>query len=103
MAKHGTPGILNSDLGSQFTNREYRKVLQDFHITQSMDGKSRWVDNSIIGRWFRSLMTEEIYVTEYPSLECLPKVIAAYIHQYYTIHPYEAFNYETSERTFFEL
>ena len=58
VAEHGTPEILNSDLGSPFTSREYRKVLKDFHITQSMDGKSRWADNIMIERWFQSLATE---------------------------------------------
>ena len=100
VAEHGTPGILNSDQGCQFTSREYRKVLKDFHITQSMDGKSRWADNIMIERWFRSLKTEEIYVNEYPSPKCLRKAIAAYIHQYNTIRPHEALNYETPERVY---
>ena len=100
VAEHGTPGILNSDQGCQFTSREYRKVLKDFHITQSMDGKSRWADNIMIERWFRSLKTEEIYVNEYPSPKCLRKAIATYIHQYNPIRPHEALNYETPKRVY---
>ena len=34
----GTPGILNSDQGSQFTSEPYKQLLRDLHIRQSMDG-----------------------------------------------------------------
>lgn len=29
-----------------------------------MDGKSRWADNIMIGRWFRSFKYEEAYLTQ---------------------------------------
>ena len=45
METYGTPGILNSDQGSQFTSAEYKSLLKELHIRQSMDGKSRWADN----------------------------------------------------------
>ena len=60
--KHGVPGIVNSDQGSTFTSREFKEVLKKHGIRQSMDGKSRWADNVIIERWFRSLKTEKIYL-----------------------------------------
>ena len=60
VASHGIPSILNSDQGSQFTSDDYKKLLQDYGIRQSMDGKSRWADNIMIERWFRSLKTEAI-------------------------------------------
>ncbi len=62
--KHGTPGILNSDQGSQFTSQAYTQLLRKHGIRQSMDGKARWVDNVIIERWFRSLKTEYVYINE---------------------------------------
>jgi putative transposase len=67
VAKHGTPGIINSDQGCQFTSKEYKDLLKSLQIRQSMDGKSRWADNIMIERWFRSLKTEEIYINEYHS------------------------------------
>ena len=65
--RFGTPAILNSDQGSQFTSNEYKQLLKGLHIRQSMDGKSRWADNIIIERWFRSLKTELIYINEFRS------------------------------------
>ena len=56
--KIAQPEILNSDQGSQFTSKEYRSFLKDQHVKQSMDGKSRWADNIMIERWFRSFKYE---------------------------------------------
>ena len=41
VARYGIPAILNSDQGSEFTSEEYKKLLRELHIRQSMDGKSR--------------------------------------------------------------
>ena len=48
----------NTDQGSQFTSTEYKVLLMKLQIRQSMDGKSRWADNIMIERWFRSLKTD---------------------------------------------
>ena len=45
---YGTPAILNSDQGSQFTSAEYKALLKSFGIRQSMDGKSRWADRTLV-------------------------------------------------------
>ena len=60
--KYGVPGIINSDQGCQFTSTEYKALLKKLQIRQSMDGKSRWADNIMIERWFRSLKTDLIYI-----------------------------------------
>lgn len=92
---HGIPAYLNSDQGCQFTSAEYKALLKRLHITQSMDGKSRWADNIMIERWFRSLKTEEIYVNEYANPKALRKAIAAYIQTYNTERPHEALKNQT--------
>ena len=56
--KYGIPAIINSDQGSQFTSKEYKALLRSYGIRQGMDGRSRWADNIMIERWFRSLKTE---------------------------------------------
>ena len=33
-------------------------MLEGEHITQSMDGRRRWVDNVVVERWFRTLKSE---------------------------------------------
>lgn len=44
-----------------------------------MDGKSRWADNIIIERWFRSLKTEQIYINEYGSPKEHRRLINDYV------------------------
>lgn len=79
---YGTPDILNSDQGSQFTSTEYIELLRRHGIRQSMDGKARWIDNVIIERWFRSLKVENIYINEYRSPRELRQGIACYVEVY---------------------
>ena len=60
--------------------KEARRKEADLKKTQAqMDGKSRWADNVMIERWFRSLKTEEIYLNEYPNPRALRKAISVYI------------------------
>jgi putative transposase len=98
---YGTPGILNSDQGSQFTSTEYKSLLKELHIRQSMDGKSRWADNIMIERWFRSLKTERIYINEYHNPRELRNSIREYIHSYNTFRPHQALDYATPDEVFY--
>ena len=98
--RFGTPAILNSDQGSQFTSAEYKALLLSLSIRQSMDGKSRWADNIMIERWFRSLKTELIYVNEFLSPRQLRQAIRQYVYDYNTLRPHEALDYATPEQTY---
>ena len=91
----GKPGIINSDQGSQFTSDEYKKMLKEAGVRQSMDGKSRWADNIMIERWFRSLKTEQIYPNEYNTPRELRQLINTYVKEYNNIRPHEAIGYVT--------
>ena len=100
VAHCGVPAILNSDQGSQFTGDEYKQLLRDLHIRQSMDGKSRWADNIMIERWFRSLKTECIYINEFRSPKELRRGVAAYIETYNSIRPHAALAHQTPEQVY---
>ena len=76
------PVILNSDQGCQFTSNEYMNFLKENQIRQSMDGKSRWADNIMIERWFRSFKYEEAYLTQYNNIREARKAIGKYVHTY---------------------
>ncbi len=76
------PVILNSDQGCQFTSQEYMNFLKENEIRQSMDGKSRWADNIMIERWFRSFKYEEAYLTQYNNIREARKAIGKYVHTY---------------------
>ena len=80
--KVAKPLIINSDQGSQFTSDKYIEFIRDNGIRQSMDGKSRWADNIMIERWFRSFNYKEAYLTEYANLKEARKAIGRYIYTY---------------------
>ena len=82
VATYGTPAIINSDQGCQFTSREYKEFLKVNHIRQSMDCKSRWADNVMIERWFRSFKYEEAYLTQYNNIKEARQAIRQYIRTY---------------------
>ena len=98
--KYGTPAIINSDQGSQFTSDDYKQLLRDLGIRQSMDGKSRWADNIMIERWFRSLKYESLYISEYKTPRELRQLVREYITEYNTVRPHEALEYRTPEEVY---
>lgn len=91
--KNGTPAIINSDQGSQFTSEEYTSFLKERGIRQSMDGKARWIDNVIVERWFRSLKWDDIYINEYNSPKALRRGIVAYVDDYNHRRPHQNLGY----------
>lgn len=98
--RNGVPAIINSDQGSQFTSEEYKSLLSSHKIRQSMDGKSRWADNIMIERWFRSFKTEMLYIEEYSTESELRRLIDNYVDQYNSIRPHEALDYKTPATVF---
>jgi Transposase and inactivated derivatives len=98
--KYGTPGIINSDQGSQFTSDDYKQLLRKLDIRQSMDGKSRWADNIMIERWFRSLKCDKLYICEYRTPKELRQIVREYVTEYNTLRPHEALDYKTPEEAF---
>lgn len=59
---HGTPEIINSDQGSQFTSALWTSTLDELGIQISMDGKGRAIDNRWIERFWKTLKYNYIYL-----------------------------------------
>jgi putative transposase len=62
LARHGKPGIFNTDRGSQFTGSAFTGVLATNGIAISMDGKGAWRDSVFVERLWRSVKYEEVYL-----------------------------------------
>lgn len=60
--QYGSPEIINSDQGSQFTCGEYIELLKKEKIRISMDGRGRAIDNIYIERFWRSIKYRHIYL-----------------------------------------
>lgn len=103
VAEYGTPAIINSDQGSQFTSNEYVDFLRENQIRQSMDGKERWVDNVIIERWFRSLKCDNIYINEYRTPRDLRRGISAYVNEYNCERPHSEHGGDYPAEVYFRI
>jgi putative transposase len=54
ITRYGTPEIMNTDQGSQFTGTEFIATLERHHIAISMDGKGCWRDNVFVERLWKT-------------------------------------------------
>jgi putative transposase len=90
---HGTPQIINSDQGSQFTGDVYISLLKSHSIQISMDGRGRARDNIFIERFWRSIKYENIYLNPCENGQQLYKQIEDYMQFYNNKRPHESLNY----------
>src|SRR5690625_936545 len=62
IARYGSPRIINSVQGTQFTSNEYIGYIKGLKTVQiSMDGKGRATDNALKERSFRSIQHDQRY------------------------------------------
>jgi putative transposase len=99
----GTPGIFNSDQGSQFTAAAFTDVLIEAGVRISMDGKGSYHDNIFTERFWRSVKYEEVYLKDYATIEQARAGLAAYIGFYNNRRPHQALAYQTPEQVHFAL
>jgi putative transposase len=62
IAVYGTPEIINSDQGSQFTCALWTEYVDKAGIKISMDGKGRAIDNIFIERLWRTVKRDYVYL-----------------------------------------
>ena len=78
-AQHGTPEIVNTDQGSQFTATKFTDVVLTKGCKLSMDGRGAWRDNVFVQRFWRSVKYERVYLRAYDSVSAARTDIATYI------------------------
>lgn len=80
---HGTPQIINTDQGAQYTSEVFTEYVNGLPDTKlSMDGKGRATDNAYIERFWRSIKYEHIYLNPQEDVLELYRGIASYISYY---------------------
>jgi putative transposase len=103
LAKHGKPGIFNTDQGSQFTGTAFTSVLASNGIAISMDGKGAWRDNVFVERLWRSIKYEEVYLKAYDSVSEARASIGRYLDFYNRRRPHASLDRRTPDQAYFEL
>ena len=100
---HGSPGIFNTDQGSQFTSTEFVSLIQGHGIQVSMDGQGRWVDNVLVERLWRSVKYEEVYLYAYDSIAHARQGLHRYFQFYNQRRPHSSLDGNTPDSVYFNL
>ncbi len=79
IVKYGTPEIMNTDQGSQFTSADFIGVLDTNQIRISMDGKGCWRDNVFVERLWKSIKYENVYLHAYEGVSQAKAGIGKYL------------------------
>jgi putative transposase len=68
-----------------------------------MDGKSRWADNIMIERWFRTLKYEEVYLKDYQNIKDARMQTGEYIRKYNFERLHSALEYQTPGELYYPM
>ena len=102
LVRYGHPEIFNTDQGSQFTSADFTGVLDRCHITISMDGKGRCMDNIFVERLWRSLKYEEVYLHAYATVAQAKTGIGAWLSFYNEERQHQSLGYRTPRQVYEE-
>ncbi len=97
---HGTPEIINTDQGSQFTADEFVKAVKDRGCRLSMDGRGSWRDNVIIERLWKTVKYERVYLHAYDSVNEARKSIMEYLEWYNRCRPHSKLDKRTPDEAY---
>ena len=101
LAKYGTPEIVNTDQGSQFTAEEFTRVVLDAGCKLSMDGRGAWRDNVFVERLWRSVKYERVYLKAYDSVSAARTDIAEYLAWYNAQRAHSSLDRATPDEAYF--
>ena len=74
--------LLHSDQGWHYQHKQYRKMLEEKGVRQSMSRKGNCYDNSVMENFFGHLKSELLYLQEFDSIEHFKAELIDYIDYY---------------------
>ena len=101
LAKHGKPGIFNTDPGSQFSGAAFTGVRMREDIAISMDGKGAWRDNVFVERFWRSVKYEEVYLRAYDDVPEARASLGRHFDFYNGRRPHSSLDRRTPDQAYF--
>jgi putative transposase len=90
-----TPGICNSDQGTQFTCDPYLSCLERAKVRISMDGRGRALDNVFTERLWRTVKYEDVYLKGYQTPLQARTGLTEYFRFYNHERPHQSLDYRT--------
>ena len=80
------PGLIHhSDRGVQYACDDYCEELKKHEMIASMSAKGYCYDNAFMESFFKTLKAEEVYLTEYETMDDVLKSIPLFIQEMYNI------------------
>jgi putative transposase len=101
MQRYGTPEIMNTDQGSQFTSQAFIGLMKQHDIRISMDGKGAWRDNIFIERLWRTVKYEDVYLRAYETVSAVRAGLSRYFGFYNTRRPHSSLAGQTPDQVYF--
>lgn len=91
---YGIADIFNTDQGSQFTSKDFTKIILDSGMKISMDGRGRVFDNIFTERLWRTVKYEEVFINSYQSILEAKNRLGNYFYFYDYERHHQALNYK---------
>ena len=101
LTRYGTPQIVNTDQGSQFSAEEFTSVVLTAGCKMSMDGRGAWRDNVFVERVWRSVKYERVYLKAYDSVSAARADIADYLGWYNAHRAHSSLDRSTPDEAYF--
>ncbi len=102
-ARYGTPEIVNTDQGSQFTAEEFTHAVLSRGCRLSMDGKGAWRDNVFVERLWRTIKYERVYLRVYDAVSAARTDVALYLDWYNRERVHSRVEERTPEQAYWAL
>lgn len=98
---YGTPEIMNTDQGSQFTSQAFVGLMKEHDIRISMDGKGAWRDNIFVERLWRTVKYEDVYLRAYETVSAVRAGLSRYFNFYNSRRPHSSLASRTPDQVYF--
>jgi putative transposase len=80
------PGLLfHSDRGSQYTSADFRALLAEHHVVQSLSRRAQCWDNAVSESWFSTYKLELVEGRSWPDIATLYSATFAWIEGWYNV------------------
>lgn len=101
--RYGTPEIVNTDQGSQFTAEEFTQAVFKRGAKLSMDGRGAWRDNVFVERLWRTVKYERVYLKAYDSVSSARADVAEYLDWYNMNRGHTSLKDQTPDEAYWEM
>jgi putative transposase len=98
--RYGTPEMVNTDQGSQFSAQAFVHAVKEQGCKFSMDGRGAWRDNVFVERLWKSVKYERVYVHAYDSVIEARQSIMQYIDWYNQSRPHSSLDKQTPDEAY---